>query len=129
MNRPTSVTIITWLLIAMCAVNLLAMGTGYWIPAAQNLFARSGNSDAVHTVSGILGLLATSVCAAFMLRGANWARWLYLAWVSIGVVAIIFFASSWLYVLPGAIKTLVIGYFLTRRDANLFFTHRLPALT
>jgi len=106
----------------MCVVNLLSMATGYWMPVAHNLFARSDNSDTVHTVSGILGMLATLVCAAFMLRGANWARWLYLAWVSIGLVVIMLFASSWLYVLPGAIKTLVIGYFLTRRDANVFFT-------
>jgi hypothetical protein len=49
-----------------------------------------------------------------------------LVWVSAGVAALTFFASSWLYVLPGAIKTLVIGYFLTRRDASLFFTRKSP---
>ena len=124
MDRPTSVTIIAWLLIAMAVLNLLSMATGYWIPVARNLFAHSGNSETAHSVSGIVGMLATIVFAAFMLRGANWARWLYLVWVSAGVVALTFFASSWLYVLPGAIKTLVIGYFLTRRDAGLFFTRK-----
>jgi ammonia channel protein AmtB len=102
------------------------MAIGYWTPLAHQFFARSGLSDTVHLASGIVGMLATIVFAAYMLRGANWARWLYLAWVSFGAVSSAFLASSLLLAVPGAIKTLVIGYFLTRRDANLFFSGRSP---
>jgi hypothetical protein len=125
-KRPVSVTVIAWFLISMCVLNLLPMAIGYWTPLAHQFFARSGLSDTVHLASGVTGMLATIVFAAYMLRGANWARWLYLAWVSFGVVSSAFLTSSLLLVLPGAIKTLVIGYFLTRRDANLFFSARSP---
>jgi hypothetical protein len=125
-KRPVSVTVIAWFLIAICVLNLLSMAIGYWTPLAHQFFARSDLSDTAHLASGVGGMLATIVFAAYMLRGANWARWLYLAWVSFGVVGSAFLASSLLFVLPGAIKTLVIGYFLTRRDANLFFRARSP---
>jgi hypothetical protein len=127
-KRPTPVTVIAWLLISLCALNLLSMAIGYWTPLAHHFFfAHSGTSDSVNLASGVIGMLATIVFAAYMLRGASWARWAYLAWASFGVVSLVFLASSMLYVLPGAIKTLIIGYFLTRRDARVFFSARHPA--
>jgi hypothetical protein len=56
-----------------------------------------------------------------MLRGANWARWLYLGWIAFGTVAMFILAKALVFVVPGTIKTVLFTYFLTRKDAALFF--------
>jgi hypothetical protein len=115
MNRPKSVTVICVVLLVLCVLNLLSIASGLWQGASQNLF-----KVPVAGAEAAIGLILTSVCALYMLRGANWARWLYLCWVGIGTIGL-FFLANWLVILLGVIKTLVFSYFLTRADANEFF--------
>jgi len=114
MRRPTSVTAIAFILLLLCAVNLFTILTGKW----ERLISKAMVTD---HYSALIGVVATAVCAIFMLRGANWARWLYLGWIAIGTVVLFFLSKSFLFFLPGAIKTVVFTYFLTRKDAISFF--------
>ena len=123
-KRPRSVSAVAWLLIGLCVVNLLAVLMGYRPPLARDVFARSSSSETVQVESEVIDRLLTLVLATCMLRGANWARWIYLALVSIGVVISAVSSNSFFLVIPAAIRTFVIGYFLTRADANAFFRAR-----
>src|SRR5579884_3673233 len=67
--------------------------------------------------------LLAIVAGVFMLRGANWARWLALAWMAYHVVL-----SSFHSVPAAAIHALLLAvftYFLCRRPANVYFTDQM----
>jgi len=114
--RPKSVTVISWFLLVLCAINTISIAIGFWQKVATVMF-KGPQSGPV----ALVGLGITVLCAFFMLRGANWARWLYHGWVTLGVIAMLFLSSSLLMLVPGALKTAVFAYFLTRDDANAFF--------
>ncbi len=114
MHRPTSVTFISVFLLVMCAINFYTIGRGNWERVTTHLFI-------VSHLEALVGLTVTAICALFMLRGANWARWLYIGQVVIGTVALAFFANSLTVFAVGALKTVVFTFFLTKKDAQLFF--------
>jgi hypothetical protein len=66
----------------------------------------------------LIRLLAV-VCAVFMLRGANWARWLLLVWIAYHVVLSGFHAWSQL-IIHGLLLALV-AYFLFRPKVSQYF--------
>jgi len=66
--------------------------------------------------------LVAVVCGAFLLRGANWARWLALAWMAFHVV-VGFLHSVREMVIHGMIF-FVIVYILFRPQARAYFRGR-----
>jgi hypothetical protein len=108
-QRPMTVTILSWLYIAMGAVGFLY----HLRELGQNsLF----HSDAL--LIEAIRILAI-VAGFFMLRGQNWARWLAIAWIALHVVVSIF--NSWQQVLMHAIFLAIIAFLLIRPAANEFF--------
>lgn len=108
-RRPWSVTIIAWLLIATGA-----MGVAYhFSEITAGPFFR-------FDIAGILAVrLLAIVAGIFLLHGADWARWLALAWIAFHVA--ISFYNGWGQV---AFHTMVLAgfaYFLLRPDATRYF--------
>lgn len=105
--RPISVTIIACLYIIAGTVGFLYHATEFrtqpWLPIAGLEFVR------------ILALVA----GAFILRGANWARWLALAWMAFHVM--IGFLNGWPQGAMHAAFLVVITFFLLRRPAAEYF--------
>jgi hypothetical protein len=109
LRRPRSVTVIAFLFIAAGIV-----GVAYH---ATELDIRSPFEDDVGWV--LLVRLLAIVAGFFMLRGANWARWLALAWVAFHVVL-----SAWHSVsetVAHAALFAVIAYVLLRPEASAYF--------
>ena len=80
-KRPPSVTLISWVFIALgvipIVINLLPpIGEA----AAQHLAEARPQHPVQDVLIAAVRLLAV-LGGTFMLRGANWARWLLLAWV------------------------------------------------
>jgi hypothetical protein len=63
--------------------------------------------------------LLAIVCAVFMLRGHNWARWLAVIWLGYHVLLSGFHSISQLVV--HGLLTVVITYFLFRSSASAYF--------
>jgi hypothetical protein len=105
MQRPRSITIISWLFIIFGSVALvygLLNGLdlkGHWY---------------VH-LSRILQIVA----GMFMLYGRNWARWLLVAWIAFHIV--ISALHSALFLLLHVVIFSVILFFVFRRDASSYF--------
>ena len=59
-----------------------------------------------------------------MLRGANWARWLALAWMAFHVA--ISYLNGWDKVAVHALFLVVIAYFLLRRSSAEYFRMNYP---
>src|SRR5689334_3421592 len=108
-KRPLSITIVAWIYIAAGIVGIAAHITEFDV---RHPFS----NDAVLAL--IVRLLAVAA-GVFMLRGANWARWLAIAWIAYHVVL------SSFHSVPAAashgLLLAVFAYFLCRRQANAYF--------
>ena len=91
--RPVYVAVIGWVLIVIGALSLIVSGL---IAASPDLAATLAPGPSPSTSSILLNLLASAlelVCGIFILRGANWARWLYL--VQSAASAIYLLVRNW----------------------------------
>jgi formate hydrogenlyase subunit 3/multisubunit Na+/H+ antiporter MnhD subunit len=108
-KRPLSVTIIGCLFLAAGAIGLAYHATELDV-------RRPLENDAVWVC--FLRLVAI-VCGVFLLRGANWARWLLLAWFAYHV-ALSALHSPFELAVHGALFV-VIAYLLFRPEASVYF--------
>ena len=108
-SRPRSVTAMGVLFIGVGIVGLV-------YHASEIDFAHLFESDALLIL--FVRLLAV-VAGVFMLRGANWARWLAIAWMAFHVVVSAF--NSVGEALMHAVLLAVIAYVLLRPDASAYF--------
>ena len=122
MQRPTSLTIIGWLLIVFGALGLISQ---LMLPSdtmAQQMLAESPMPLSVHMAVGIIAGLVSIASGYGILKGLNWSRYLYVAW---GVIAIVFalLTSPFTYILIISVAILaVVAFFLFREPANAWFT-------
>jgi len=105
--RPFAITVLSWLYIAVGAVALIHHG---------RVALRSPHQEDVWILlTELLAILA----GAFMLRGANWARWLALLWIAAHIVI------AWLngpqQVAFHAVIFAGIAFLLFRADARAWF--------
>src|SRR5436189_1660911 len=100
-KRPTSVTVIVWIILVTNAVALLTTSFAMNSPIAQELMAKSPVPVPVQYAIIFMGLLISVVSAFFMLRGANWARMLYIVWGAISLLFGLFTSPAKLMLIPG----------------------------
>ena len=108
-KRPRSVTVISCLIIAVCALGLANHLTEF---KAQSPF----DYDIVWVC--FVRLLAI-LCGVYMLLGSNWARWLLLVWLVYHVILSAFHSPVALIV--HSLLLAVIAYFLFRPPASAYF--------
>ena len=109
-KRPISVTIVSWIYIVA--------GIGGIAAHATEFDRRHPFSNDV--VLALIVRLLAIVAGAFMLRGANWARWLAIVWIGFHVVLSAFHSFP-----SAAFHALLLGvfaYFLFRKQSNAYFT-------
>jgi uncharacterized membrane protein len=104
-TRPYEITVVGWLFIvvgvAALGFHLMRDAIDRWTP-----------------VIALIEILAI-VGGMFLLRGANWARWLLLAWLAFHVV--IAALNSFMQALPHVVLLVVIGYILLVAPASQYF--------
>ncbi len=121
-KRPTSVTVISWILIVMGGISLITTTAMLNNPMVRSMMRHSIVPLNIQYVMCYLGLLITIVCGAVMLKGGNWARFLYVAWSLIGFVFALITSPVKIAMIPGFVIFLIISFFLFRPKANEFFT-------
>jgi hypothetical protein len=119
--RPTSVTVISWILIVVGVISLITTTAALNNPMAKELMARSSIPLPVQYAMLYVGLLVTIISGVAMLKALNWGRLLYVIWSAAGFV--ISFATSpmKIAIIPGFLLYLVVVFFLFRSKANQFF--------
>src|SRR5512143_1782350 len=108
-GRPRSVTVIGWLFIAAGIIGLVYHATA---------LKTSGPLDYEALWVLLLRLLAV-IGGAFLLRGADWARWLVLAWIAYHVVLSAF--HSWSDTAVHAVLLAGVAFLLLRPEAWAYF--------
>jgi hypothetical protein len=119
--RPTSITVISWILIVVGVISLITSTAALKNPMAKELMARSPIPLPVQYAMLYVGLLVTIISGVAMLKALNWGRLLYVIWSAAGFV--ISFATSPMKIamIPGFLLYLVVVFFLFRPKANQFF--------
>jgi hypothetical protein len=110
-KRPLSVTVISAIFLAAGVVGLAYHAMEF---KAQGPFQYD-----VFWVC--LVRLVAVVCAVFMLRAHNWARWLLVIWIAYHVVLSALHSISEL--IMHTLLLMVVAYFLFRRSASAYFRH------
>lgn len=107
-QRPFAVTVLSWLFIAIGVVTL-GIDTRFVVQHGGGL-----DEALIFPVHGL-----ALVAGIFMLRGADWARWLAVLWVAFHVA--ITALNAWHGVAFHAILFAGITYLLFRADARVWF--------
>jgi hypothetical protein len=120
-NRPTSVTVIAWFLIASALITAVTSLLTFKDPAVQEIMALSVMPIPLQYAFLIAGLAIQLVSSIAMLKAQNWGRFLYAGWGAIGLL--IGFATSPVKftMIPGAIFYAVVVFFLFRPNATAYF--------
>jgi hypothetical protein len=125
MKRPTSVTIIAYLIIAAGAFSLVTFPAMLADRQKFMALARTRGPFAAHVVVASVGTLLLLAAGFGLLRGANWARYLYIIWGGLGIVQLLVLfqlgPQQILLFIAAAIKYAVFVYFLMRIDADNYF--------
>ena len=108
-KRPHSVSVISGIFLAAGVVGLAYHVTEF----------RSQGPFPYELVWVCLVRLLAIICAVFMLRAANWARWLLVIWIAYHVVLSAFHSTA--QVIIHSVLLAVIAYFLFRPSASSYF--------
>jgi len=127
-GRPISIAVIAWITLVSNALFLLAtLGSILRVnksavndPVVQEMIAKYPTPTPVQYLTFFVDMIISTVSAIFMLRGANWARLLYICWGAFGYL-IAFFMFHEKPIL-GIIYYLVVVFFLLRPKASAYFT-------
>lgn len=124
MNRPVSVTVVAWIIIALGIEALVGLFSSF-VRVALASVIDSSISISVAAEIGALFQVAIIVFAAFMLKGANWARIAYVVLAILIILALIpqvlRHATLTLTFIWTIARTAVFCFFLFRADANTYF--------
>ncbi len=121
-KRPTSITVIAWILIAMGGISLITSAIMINNPVARDLMSKSPIPIPVQYVMSYVGLLIMIVSGVAMLKGFNWARFLYAIWIVIGFVVGIATSPMKAAMIPGLVVFGVSAFILFRPKASAFFS-------
>ena len=127
-KRPTSVTVIAWIILASNGITMVCMPLASTMPEVQDAYEKMGMSVAVAMFWVVVGGAIGIASAIAMLNGLNWGRLLYLIFSPISIVLgwIIygFRPSS----IPSVIVYIVFLLFLMGPDASKYFGGRVSAI-
>ena len=121
-KRPTSVTVIAWILIVLGGISLITSTLMITNPMTRDMMSQSPIPISVQFAMMYIGSLITLVASIAMLKGHNWARLLYMIWNVVGLV--VSFATSPMKaaMIPSLVVFIIIAFFLFRLKANIFFS-------
>jgi hypothetical protein len=122
-ERPTSISVIAWFLIGMGGISLIVTTFMITNPIVHDLMSKSSPIPIpVQYAISYVGIVITIVSGIAMLKGCNWARFLYIIWNIVGFLIMITTSSMKAAMIPSLVFFLIVTFFLFRPKANAFFS-------
>ena len=121
-KRPTSVTVIAWILIVLGGVSIVTTSLLLNNPSMTELMSKNPVPIPVQYTISYTGMLAMIICGIGMLKGQNWSRFLYVIWTAIGLAISIVTSPMKAAMIPGVVFFVVVTFFLFRPAATRYFT-------
>lgn len=125
-ERPLSVTIVGWVLIVFAILGVIAVAMSIGDARMEADMAASGVPPTSMYIVNLLGTAITLACGIGVLKGMNWARWLYVAWGTLSALAALAITPSPTLALISLAIVALIAFFLFRKPADAWF-RRTPA--
>jgi len=126
-TRPTSVTVVAWLLMLFTGFSLLMSLAMIGNPAVQELARQSPLPLWLQYVLQGAGTIVVVVSALAMLKGRNWGRYLYVGWSLAGLAVTLATSPFKWAVIPGALMLAVFSFFLFWPPAARWFAQSAAA--
>jgi hypothetical protein len=129
-KRPTSLTVIAWILIVaglISLINIFVVWSQQTAQVKEMMKSAPMLFNLKFMLSNYITILVLWISGIGILKRQNWARFLYLVYGIIGLIKIIiFFASKPLtpIIIPMIILFLIVVFFLFRPKANDYFAGR-----
>jgi hypothetical protein len=122
MNRPTSVSVVAWILVVTSGISLFASTLALNNPMGRELMAYNLLPIPVQFALLYAGILFTVVAGIAMLKGMNWGRFLYVIWSIVGFL--VGFTTSPLKaaMIPSLVVFGIFTFFLFRPKAEAYFS-------
>jgi hypothetical protein len=121
-SRPTSLTVVCWILIVLGPLAILPLFMGTMDnPHVVELMNKSPFPISVQYALMWLGALVTSGSGVMMLYRQNWARQLYVGWSILGIIIGLTTSPIKIIMLPGVVVFAIIAFFIFRPAANKYF--------
>lgn len=121
MKRPTSVSVIAWIILATSVFSLVVNYKNMDNPLVVELMAKSLLPMSLQYAMMYLGLVIAGVAAVAMLKGLDWGRKLYFGWSIFGMIVVLATSPLKVALIPGAVVLAIMAYFLYRPKANAYF--------
>jgi hypothetical protein len=118
-KRPRSITVISWIFIAVGGIALLSGLLPYFDATAAHRIAEVKSQHPLEFWMIPIVRLVAVLCGVFMLCGFNWARWLLVVWL--GWHVILSLLHSRFELLVHSLLFAVVLYFLFRPQASAYF--------
>ena len=125
-KRPKSILIIAWYLIVGGGISLIPAKAMIENPIVRDLMSEGPPLFPAMQYMRYVGFLIMIVSGIAMLKGCNWARFLYVIWNIIWfLVGVITLPPIMMGVMIfGFVAPLIIAFFLFRPKATAFFCQR-----
>lgn len=120
-KRPTSITVVCWVLIALAGVSIISSVFSFNNPVTRELMSKSPIPVNIQYLIMFAGLVITLVCGIAMLKGRNWARLLYVGWSVTAFIIGLATSPMKAMLIPGLIIFIIFAFFLFRPKANAYF--------
>lgn len=120
-QRPTSITVVSWILIVTGGLTLITSTFSLMSPITQDIMSKSPIPISIQYIMLYVGLLITLGCGIAMLKRQNWARLLYVGWSIFGFIIGIATSPMKIMIIPGILIFLIYAFFLFRPKANEYF--------
>ncbi len=120
-DRPTSITVVCWVLIVTGGISLVTTTLMIGNPMVKEMMSKSMVPASVQYLLMYVGLAISIVSGIMMLKGQNWARLLYVIWGAFGFVFSLVTSPMKLAMIPGLVIFAIIVFFLFRPAASEYF--------
>lgn len=120
-KRPLPVSIVAWYLIVTGSILLVSTVVTMVHPVVNEMLSMGQTPVAMQYVFRFLGIGVILTAGVAILKGKNWARFLYLGWGVIGITIDAVSTPSISYILPEILIYLMILINLLTPKATMFF--------
>lgn len=117
-------TVIAWLLIVMGGLSFISLAAMIEDPAAKELMRRTPVPLHIQYAFAFAGLVVMIVSGIAMLKGCNWARYLYAIWVGVGLLIGLAVSPMKTILVPQIVVFAIVVFLLFRSTATAYFVQR-----
>ena len=120
-KRPRTITLIGWILIVIGIFSMFATSANLKNPKVIAAMQETPLPMSMQYAILTLGVMIMTISGLGILKGKNWARFLYAGWGMFSFLLAIAVGTMQASMIPGLLIFLVIAYFLFRPEANAYF--------